>query len=346
MLTGSLAFAAIAAQARQTIFQKTPAGGLVSVEQAPGGRFALCFTFRLPKSAEPWQGHLAEHLLISGKDGTLAARLQAYDISAQGFTTRNQVSIVLEGPSPSVMAATIAMAEMFEIGAVPPATATHELAVLLQEKALRPSYQKDLVEIWEATAHRGSIDPTDTPVAPEGTPKALLSQVGSAFSVVADGDPKPIAEALLKLELTLPAGPQEWPDPEIGQSGSSEGAAGVRVGPIGTPTNLSGAAVTYAVGGYLSGLSVFDIDSGPSYAFVIGDKSALKSTVRQETLDRAPTYARQLVDNWTSDPILWVRVKASSLLAGERIKKSELADLPTALRPEDYAAAFDRLVGK
>ena len=337
----------LAAQARQTIFEKSAAGGLVSVESAPGGRFALCLSFRIPLTVEPWQGHLAEHLLMAGKDGTLTARLQAYDISAQGYTTRNQVSLILEGPSGAVNEAVIAVGEMCEVRSFAVPALVHETKILREEQSLRPSYQADLDAIWLLAGGRGALFPAETGEAPAELPKSLVQQGGAACAAVLDGDTKPVVDALLALMTRWPAGPKSWTDPKIEPNGSNESMVVVKVGPVGTPSMLAGAAAGFSLSSLVGpGTVVIDLDCGPSLVAVVAEKRLLNSGVLNQAAQGAPSFAKKLADSWTGDPGTWVRVKAVSLLAGERLRKSDIANIVEVLQPEDYAAALEKLAGK
>lgn len=337
VLTGLIA-AAVTLQTRSSTFTKTPGGASVSVESEPGKRFTLCLAFRVPSGMPPWQAHLAEHVLIGGKDGTLAARLQTYDVRIQGITTRSQACVIMDGPATEIQAAVLALQEV--VGTPEPVDPAKEINVLKEEAALRPFTDLATNGVY-ATASIGPLYPGDTDTAPSGWLTPLLAQPGAAAAAVVDGDAKPLADSLAKVLAALPKGSTAATTSKLPPSTQTNQAVALRIGPAGTPGFLAGAAFAVALSGRVGGECVVDLNCEPSFAVVTGDRPNAKQI--ETALVAAPFVAQRLADHWCGDPFTWVQLKAASMLAGLRLKRSELAGLAKDLRPDDYANAAEAL---
>jgi len=337
VLTGLVA-TALNLQTRASTFQKTAGGASVSVESEPGKNFSLCLAFRVPPTLAPWQAHLVEHVLVAGKDGTLPARLQTYDIRIQGITTRNQLNIVMDGPSSEVQAAIVALGEILDNRT--PTDLTREIAVLREERALRPLRDQAADEAY-ASVPIGPLFPGEDAPAPEKPTEGLLVQSGTAVALVCDADTRGLADRLLKSLATLPSGPRSWPEIKLQPVVRTPKAVAIRIGPAGTPGMLAGSAAALALVGRLGGVGVFDPEGAPGYAVLISEPPSAQAI--DDAVAAAPQVAKFLTSTWTTDNSSWVRFKAASMLAGLRIKRSDLTGLASDLRPSDYAAALEPL---
>lgn len=337
MLTGLLA-AALTLQTRSSTFLKTPGGASVSVESEPGKTFALCLAFRVPSGMAPWHAHLAEHLLIAGKDGTLPARLQTYDIRIQGVTTRSQACVIMDGPAAEAPAAILALQEI--LGTPEPADVSRETGILNEEGALRPPSDEVANQVYGSIGV-GTLYPGENEVPPSGWLNALKTQSGVAVACVLDGQDKPTAEALAKALAQLPEAAVKPGEAKLNPTISTPKAVAIKVGPAGTPSFVAGAAFAVALSGRTGGEAIIDLDCKSAYAIISGDKPTPRNL--EDALAAAPSVARILADHWTADPPTWVQFKAASLLAGLRVRRSDVVGLARDLRPAEYAAAADSL---
>lgn len=175
-----------------------PNGATVLVERMPKAKtisVQLFLSFRgFPETPETHgRRHLLEHLILKGRDGTLARRLETKGMFLDADTFRDAMRIQIDGPSSELATALGAVSEILQGARFDAATLVKETGVLAQEIALSDDARRLSIASWLKGFGDQGLDPLGSaeglakadPPALEDLQKRLLS--GSRIFLVAAG---------------------------------------------------------------------------------------------------------------------------------------------------------------